>query len=139
MNDIAYLKYLPYFIVLFLILITRRNQQKQLQMLTEKEQNMLNKSLTGYRIFQYIIIVLVLIPVFVFQNKSRVSLIAIFTVEALIIISWFTCGHFLIKKKLSELELPEAFIRFHLLDRLLLSFLLLFLIAQFYLGPIIGF
>jgi len=134
-----YIRYLPYFIILFLVIITRRNQHKQLQTMTREEQGLLNKSLLPYRMLQYTVIVLVLIPVFIFSEERKTILIILFSLEALIIMGWLVSGHILIKKKLTDLKLPDDFIRFQLIDRLLLSLLLFFLIVQFYLGPAAGF
>jgi len=127
-----FLPILPILITIGVLLVLRRKHMQEVAKLSEAERSRLFSNLTTFRIFQYGVVLTVLVPVlFISENSSIAPKYSIYILWAalLVLLAWGIFAFMFLPKKLKGLNLPESYNKIHFLDRLFLFCMLLYIVA----------
>ena len=126
------LEYLPLLVLGLLVLSTRASHEKNMRLLSRAEQERLYRDFTRYRLMQYgAIFAIIGVSLPVLQGSLECAAgWGLLATSAGLLILYVTVGYGHLRRKLLEIEMPEAFVSAYLKDRYMIALLLGILIAQ---------
>ncbi len=116
-------EFLPYVVLLFLILMNRRDLERESRALSPEHRRGMDEKFNPHRFIQYGALVIVLASIFLqpTQTENRIGLPAL---QVTALIAWSVSAFAFGRGILTRLEIPEPYVKAYTRDRLLLLLLL---------------
>ncbi len=118
-------------LLIALVFYVRRRYHRELMALPGPQRDRLYSEFGRYRMMQFFAIAVIILPVLItgmgfpmFPGRESIP----FIMSGVLLLLWFTLGYEFLKRKLTEITMPDSFIEAYLGDRLVMALTLAILL-----------